>query len=162
MRPVQSPDEAREAIATVFIGRRRVMYESDGQNPIHAWLAYRVARYLRVPIPDWVLEFLDGAAKAISSPGINRKEAAKAVGLSARGKGGRGTPSKRAKTHERKQAIVTMVQLFQRDGMLDELAWAEVGHRNGLSTLRVRNIYYELTDQRPKSISQTRRVSGKS
>lgn len=47
-------------VETEFFTRRQ-LFERTG-NPLHAWAAYRVARDHRRPVPDWALEYLDGAA----------------------------------------------------------------------------------------------------
>lgn len=62
MAKKQTPTDLRAAIATVFLERRRAIYRKTN-NPVHVWLAYRAARHLKVPVPIWVLDYLDRCAK---------------------------------------------------------------------------------------------------
>lgn len=41
------------------------LYEQD-KNPLRAWLTYHECRRHRVRIPDWTLEYFDGAAGALA------------------------------------------------------------------------------------------------
>lgn len=49
------------------------IYEHD-RNPVWAWRAYRLARMLGEPIPNWVLDYLDQTANGICNLSIPRKK----------------------------------------------------------------------------------------
>ena len=53
-------------MAAYVIDRRHALYLQTG-NPIHAWSAYDNAHKLDVAIPDWVLDYFDASAKALTS-----------------------------------------------------------------------------------------------
>ena len=55
------------AVAAVFFEQHYTLYRQAG-NPIHVWRAYVLARNVRVPMPDWVLDYLDKAAKVLAAP----------------------------------------------------------------------------------------------
>jgi hypothetical protein len=126
----QTAAEQRAVLASVFLGRRHTLYRQT-ENPIHMWSAFRIARHLRVEIPAWVLDALDGYARAVL-----RGEAPI--------KWRRGGPSARrqAETDERDLAIVQAVWRQQQAGALDECAFATVATHYGLSPLTVKNVYY--------------------
>jgi hypothetical protein len=65
-------------------------------NPVYAWGAYRTARAARLPVPDWVLGYLDGAADmlarlALEPPANVAPAVAEALGFVAKGQKGRGS-----------------------------------------------------------------------
>src|SRR5450756_1349349 len=54
----------KAALATVFIERSQALYRISG-NPMHAWRAFDIARHGGIPIPDWVLDYLDPVANCL-------------------------------------------------------------------------------------------------
>jgi hypothetical protein len=69
-----------------------VEYEKN-RNPLYAWTAYRAAREIGCPVPDWALEYLEEAAEEICilrhrRGRVSHTDIAKAVKLA-------GTPGKK-------------------------------------------------------------------
>lgn len=84
----------------IVIEAYRLAYERDG-NPLDAWSALYTARRSDLPIPDWVLTYLDRCATSLlhlakeGHEGNNKtspaSEIAEAIEMKDRGKSGRGT-----------------------------------------------------------------------
>ena len=73
-------------IATNYsIGRAQALFEKTG-NAFHAWDAYRWARRHDRPVPDWVMDYLDGCSEALKdAEPRNAKDVARAFGMAVRG-----------------------------------------------------------------------------
>jgi hypothetical protein len=138
--------------------RRKVVEE---KNPLHAWEGYKLARYLNVPIPEWVLEYLDTCAVALG----DGRDAEDALGL--RVKGGH-SKFRQMETASRDLGIfarldfllqITPDDLIDPDSDTIRLLRIEsslkgesrfdrivqhVARENGLSAKTTRDIYYRL------------------
>lgn len=78
------------------------------RNPIHAWRAFATARKLDVAVPDWVLDYFDACAKALTGTTYtSAKEIADALGLGSRG--GR-LVTRQADTDERNLEMVMRIE----------------------------------------------------
>ena len=101
----------KAAIATAFIGKSQTLYLRTG-NPIHLWSVYLLARQGGVPIPDWVLEYLDKAARVLTAPNGPTSPTAVADALGLATKGG---PSKtrQAEMDQRDLAIVEHIEVLK-------------------------------------------------
>jgi hypothetical protein len=129
----------------MFCERRRAMY-LETRNGVHALAAYRLARYLRVPVPKWVLEYFDRVARAI----VRQHSTKYAQALELVSGSGTKAATDRAERDERDHAIVTRVRVARRQHVPDEFAFAELAAQFGLSTERVRDIFHARTRrQRP-------------
>ena len=65
------------------------LFEKD-QNPLYAWRAYQNCREHKIPIPDWVLAYLDSSAGKlldVESPEQPAHETYAALGLNQPGSG---------------------------------------------------------------------------
>ena len=71
-------------------------------NGVFAWEAYRVARAARVPVPGWVLSYLDRCARGLCGA-TGTREVADALGLATRGGP---PPSKKTQARYRDDALV--------------------------------------------------------
>ena len=66
-----------------------ILFEKD-QNPLYVWRAYQNCREHKVPIPDWVLAYLDSSAGKlldIEFPEQPAHETYAALGLNRKGRG---------------------------------------------------------------------------
>ena len=66
-----------------------ILFEKD-QNPLYAWRAYQNCREHKIPIPDWVLAYLDSSAGKlldIEFPEQPAHETYAALGLNRKGRG---------------------------------------------------------------------------
>ena len=85
-----------EAISIAYLARLERDYTVHSCNPAFAWEAYAVARKASLPVPEWVLAYLDESARRVTAsihrPGGN---AAEMFGLAAPG-GGKKAPVGRA------------------------------------------------------------------
>jgi len=66
-----------------------ILFEKD-QNPLYAWRAYQNCREHKIPIPDWVLAYLDSSAGKlldVESPEQPAHETYAALGLNMKGRG---------------------------------------------------------------------------
>ena len=114
-------------------------------NPIYAWRAYRNARRLRTPIPDEVLQYLDGAADGIiyiadkEVPAKNRpSHLAQALGLAKVG-AGRGSAFEKYNGRSLQIAMDTYEALL---GTETEYAvHQEIAEKYGISESKVRRDY---------------------
>ena len=144
----------KATLATVFIDRSQALYRHSG-NPMHAWRAFDIARHGGIPIPDWVLEYLDPVAKALTAaPGPSTPKAvADALGL-----GIKGGPSmaQQARTDQRHLDIVEHILFLQERSdredadldLRDTLGIMQrVADEYGLSLERVQALY--LRDDTP-------------
>ena len=52
-------------MASDLVAIYRAQYGLTGLNPVFAWRAFRYCRIRRMPVPDWVLQYLDGAADGL-------------------------------------------------------------------------------------------------
>ena len=78
-------DQFRAVMGAYVIDGKQALYRQT-RNPIHAWSAYHTARTLNVAIPDWVLDYFDASAKAITSTTHSSAKAiADALGLGTKG-----------------------------------------------------------------------------
>ena len=63
------------------IDRARILFKETG-NAFHAWEGYRWARLNDRPVPDWVLDYLDGCAKSLEDiKPRSAKQVAQAFGM---------------------------------------------------------------------------------
>ena len=88
----------------------RALYLQTG-NPIHVWRAYATARKLDVAVPDWVLDYFDACANALTTrTHTSAKAIADALAL-----GSRGGPlvTRQAKIDERNLEIVMRIDQLQ-------------------------------------------------
>ncbi len=75
----------RDWAARYSIDRARILFQKTG-NAFHAWEAYRWARLNDRPVPDWVLGYLDGCAKALEEARpSSAKHVAQAFGMAVKG-----------------------------------------------------------------------------
>lgn len=109
------------------INLRQALYLQTG-NPIHAWRAYATARQLDVATPDWVLDYFDACAKALTTTKhASAKAIADALGLGTRG--GR-VVTRQADTDERDLAIVIRIDQLKKRPTRRELK--ALVHAHGL------------------------------
>ena len=149
----------KAAFATVFIERSQALYRHSG-NPMHAWRAFDIARHGGVPVSDWVLDYLDHVAKALTAaPGPSTTKAvADALGL-----GIKGGPSmaQQARTDQRHLDIVEEILFLQERSdredadldLRDTLGIMQrVAGEYALSLERVQALYYEMMHRRPSAV----------
>jgi hypothetical protein len=149
--PMGQTERFKAAIAAAFIEPQEELYRRTG-NPIHLWHAYVLARQGGMPIPDWVLAYIDSVARVLTGPtGPNSPKAiADALGL-----GTKGGPSKarQAGINQRHLDIVNHILVLldapavhrSRDLDLDRFGiMNRVADAHGLSVERVQQIYYEM------------------
>lgn len=68
-------DDARQSIEELHL-----LYRNSG-NVLHAWAAFREARGAGLPIPEWVLGYLDKCAFALAYTCESAEDTLDAVGL---------------------------------------------------------------------------------
>jgi hypothetical protein len=107
----------RQAWAAQLIARRETLFRHTNQGE-HAWRAYQLARDAQLPIPAWVLDYLDAAAKPLAA-GPSAKEAMRVLRLASGKRGGR---HRSADTADRHLGIVQQVGLELSRGELTESA----------------------------------------
>jgi hypothetical protein len=131
-----------------FIESRRILFEKS-RNPVHAMNAYRIARVVKIDIPDWVLELFDQWAEVLC---VKRPKGAKAVadalGLGA--KGGGPSITHQAETQARDWWIAERVLVLRESDPkrpTQEIVH-QVAEEFNLSSERVSGIWYNLTGTR--------------
>lgn len=87
------------------------------KNAIHVWSAYRLARTWRMPIPDWVLDYLDACAVAVTTTPTSAKTMADAIGLGTRL--GSGVTRQAATDRRHLEMVERIIQLRQRPSRRD-------------------------------------------
>jgi len=145
-------------------------YRQTG-NGLHAWVAYRRCRTVGADIPPWVLAYFDGAYDALRSAGGTRSPQAIAAALKLATIGGGKSARERALKTQLYAAIVQHVRAYRRRALAGkarlsaadhDLIFGRVAEETGLSTDRVRTVWYEWgVTTRPRSAakkSPTRRV----
>jgi hypothetical protein len=126
-RPVTEPGKWKELrhydqvlqsdIAKRFIDLQRSKY-ADTRNPLYAWRAFQEARGFDLPVPSWVLEYLDGAARNLYNltstkrrPSKAASAIAEAIGMKRKGKTGAGTVFSR---HDETQDLMIACEVHWR------------------------------------------------
>jgi hypothetical protein len=129
----QSVEAQREALASIFLPPCEALYVETG-NEVHAWRGYRIARRLKVPVPEWIFAAFDQIAAR--------------AGVPMRSRGGPSALS-RAKHDLRDLRIVRKIDILTNAGSLSvdeaiERVIEELSDRTDLelSFERVREIYY--------------------
>jgi hypothetical protein len=95
---MNEPSEARREARRCAIEAMRRQFETEG-NPLYAWDAFAWARSDGLPVPEWVLVYMDQAAKALGSlvnqagEGRALKDPASSVSAAFGMKTSRGTPT---------------------------------------------------------------------
>lgn len=127
-----------QQLAAYQLGRQRDLYARTG-NPWHAVRAYRDSRAAGVPVPEWVLEYLDRAFAAVDEASTGR-EIAQALAL-VDAKGGQGNGQRRAETQSRNTEIVRTIQILRRRGCTLTEACEKEADRHGLEVETVEKIW---------------------
>lgn len=136
---LEAGDLSRMAVRHFEIRYRRT------KNGAYALLAFRAVRKLRLPVPGWVLEYLDGSVDRILASGGTKSPKAIAAGFELQTVGGGGSAQARLKNELRHSAILQDVRIahYQKPRRNLELIFAEVGERYGRTTETVRDLYYQ-------------------
>ena len=125
------------------IDRARILFQKTG-NAFHAWEAYRWARLNDRPVPDWVLSYFDGCAKALEeTKPKNARAVAQAFGMAKRG-GGKSKFGLALCESDRLalfQSFTTIKEL--RPEQRDVDTFAHVSEEHGVSIDQVEAAYYE-------------------
>ena len=135
----QSRRELLDALSRIQFGPYGTFFELTG-NGTHAWRVYKLARQKHLPVPDWVLTYLDGCAERITAAGGtgSPKLIAKALKIDTR-RGGR-TARARAKADLRDLTIVDRVLARRKLATkgkrrhIDDLVFGELADKFGLET----------------------------
>lgn len=135
------------ALVTIFVEPHGKRYRRT-KNPVHLWLAYKVARKLNAPLPPWLLDYFDECAARLTDGDGTRSPKAIAAALGLETKGGGPSALSRAKTELKHSRIVTDVAwrveaaVAKGGNVLLEPIWAEVAALRGVSTETVRDRWY--------------------
>ena len=125
------------------IDRARILFKETG-NAFHAWEAYRWARLNDRPVPDWVMEYLDGCAKALEeTKPKNAKAVAQAFGMAKRGGG---TSKFGLALCESDRLALFQYCMAIKETEPDwgvETIFGRVADNRGVSSEQVRDSYYE-------------------
>ncbi len=126
-------------------------YRRTGDG-LHAWIAYRRCRKVGVDVPPWVLAYFDESYDALVAEGGTSSPKAIAAALKLATTGGGRSARDRARKSQMYVAIVQHVRLYRRDVLTrktrlsaadQDLIFGRVADEAGLSTDRVRAIWYE-------------------
>ena len=132
----------RDWAARYSIDRARILFQKTG-NAFHAWEAYRWARLNDRPVPDWVLGYLDGCAKALEdAKPSNAKQVAQAFGMAVQGgKSKLGLALCQSNRLALFQSVMTIKELRPEQRDID--TFAHVAEEDGVSIDQVEAAYYE-------------------
>ena len=146
-------------IAQSVIEVARDAYERDG-NPLDVWSAYCEARESGLPVPDWILTYLDRCAVALLNLGSDSAHGksvtvpsaaiAEAFEMKRPGKGGRGSVFSKF-TNRRWIFYGGTVALYMRQGDQETDAIEDVARKNGVSAATVRRAYKKYINAFTKS-----------
>jgi hypothetical protein len=139
------------ALETDSEGRRR-RFKQTG-HPFDPWQEL-ASRAQGQPIPDWVLEYLDGAAPKIVaaidlSKDPDRLAFAVAFALGFKSKGA-GSVARRARVAATNDALAQRVLSQRRQGVKYRAAIADVAEKSGKGFTTVENAYRVARKRRPK------------
>ena len=118
-------------------------------NPLYAWRAYQNARRLGYPIPEEVLNYLDGAADrlvrlTIKPPSAKERAQAvsKAVGL---GKAGKGPGSAFTDYADHRRQLTIAMEAFEQieKGATEYAVFIEIGEAHGVNQSTARRYYQD-------------------
>lgn len=111
-------------------------------NPLWAWIAYQQARTRRAGVPEWVLQYLDRAAREVVEVALGGRPAsrdrrpkaiAKALGLSPTGVGRKRDAFDTFALVLRDRSIAFEVRLSRKHGCTLEMAREQATRRHGVS-----------------------------
>jgi hypothetical protein len=143
------------ALSSRNLARLQLAYEQTG-IVFYVWDAFRFCRANGLPIPTWVLRYLDRSAEKIlnlakSNKGRRFPQQARQIGIALGFSGRRGRPNlfEQMKRRERIEKIVREVEdaITKRNKLY--LAYEDVGHLNKTSPATVRRLYLAWRKERP-------------
>lgn len=157
-------DRRRELVGVIRVTARAVEQARDNhqrlQDPVAPWQVYAVMRALGRAAPEWVLAYLDKAARVIVDDiRFNHRDAerlrsrvAEAFGFKRAGRGGRGSVFSKAEKESRDWDLANAVSRKVRSGAQVKLAIAEVADSKRTSRSTVERAW--LTKARPRRVGR--------
>ena len=147
---VRSPKWQRHGtLAQWNIEGARTVYERGG-NPLDVWLAYWEARESGLPVPDWVMTYLDRCAVALlnlasdsahcKSVTVPPTAIAEAFEMKRPGQGGRGSVFSEF-TNRKWTFYGLIVDHYMRQGAKETDAIENAARKTGVSAATVRRAY---------------------
>jgi|AntAceMinimDraft_9_1070365.scaffolds.fasta_scaffold01459_11 type I restriction-modification system DNA methylase subunit len=144
MKKLTATQRMNESWARTLLQYCHILFEEE-KNPLFAWQAYQASQELRVPIPCWVLDYLNEVAENLLNP--SQPSADERAGVTIQkallmNKKGRGNVFLRyADFHDRWNALNQVRELLEKGETLDN-AFNKISKKINLSKEAVKKWYY--------------------